>query len=250
MFDLHGKTALVTGSSRGIGRAILLALAERGATVVMHCRKACDAGEETRRLLEQMGARYHMVYADLAGPDGAGALYAQAEKLGLAVDIIFLNASVELRREWTQITDEEFDLQINTNLRSALKLLQLFVPGMRDRKWGRVITVGSVQQRKPHPEMLVYSASKAALRNVCLSLSNILAADGVTVNNLAPGAVRTDRNAEALSNPAYDEQVRGLIPMKYIGYPQDMAGIAVYLASEESKYMTGQDIYVDGGKGF
>lgn len=250
MFDLHGKTALVTGSSRGIGRAILIALAEQGATVILHCRRPCAAADEALELLRRMGARCYAVYADLSSLDGAGSLYTQAEQLGLHVDILFLNASVELRRIWTEITDEEFDLQINTNLRSSVKLLQLFIPGMRSRKWGRVITVGSVQQRKPHEEMLVYSASKAALCNVCLSLSNILAPDGVTVNNLAPGAIRTDRNAEALSDPAYDEHVRNLIPMRYIGFPQDIGGIAVYLASEESRYMTGQDIYVDGGKGF
>ena len=249
MFDLHGKTALVTGSSRGIGRAILLALAEHGAEVILHCRKSCAPAEETMAKLSQMGAKYHAVYADLSKLDGADDLHRQVEALGLQVDILFLNASVELRREWTEITDEEFDLQMNTNFRSAVKLLQRFVPGMQQRRWGRVITMGSVQQRKPHEAMLIYSASKMALCNAALSLAPQLAPDGVTINNLAPGAVRTDRNAEALSDPAYDEKVRNLIPMKYIGCPEDIAGIAVFMASEESKYMTGQDIYVDGGKG-
>lgn len=250
MFDLHGKTALVTGSSRGIGRAILLALAEQGADVIMHCRKPCAAAEETLTILKRMGARHYAVYADLSDQDGANGVYSQVQKLGLSAGILFLNASVELRRRWTDITDEEFDLQINTNFRSSVKLLQLFVPEMQARGWGRVITVGSVQQKKPHEEMLIYAASKMALYNVCLSLSNILAGDGVTVNNLAPGAIRTDRNSEALSDPAYDQRVRNLIPMKYIGQPCDLAGIAVYLASEESRYMTGQNIFVDGGKGF
>lgn len=249
MFDLHGKTALVTGSSRGIGKAILLALAQQGATVILHGRKPGGPAAGTLEELERMGAKYAAVYADLARRDGAKHLYDQVEQLGLQVDILFLNASVELRREWQDITDKEYDLQLDTNLRSPIKLLQLFVPGMQERKWGRVITVGSVQQRKPHPAMLVYSASKAALCNVCLSLAGQLAPDGVTINNLAPGAVRTDRNADALSDAEYEEHVRQLIPMKYIGCPGDIAGVAVYMASEESKYMTGQDIYVDGGKG-
>lgn len=249
MFDLHGKTALVTGSSRGIGRAILLALARQGAQVILHCRKPCAPAEETMEALNAMGAKYHVVYADLSRIDGADVLHAQVAEKGLQVDILFLNASVELRREWTEINDEEFDLQMNTNFRSSIKLLQHFVPAMQEKKWGRVITMGSVQQRKPHEAMLVYSATKMALCNTCISLAPQLAPDGVTINNLAPGAVRTDRNAEALSDPAYDEKVRNLIPMKYIGVPEDMAGIAVFLASEESKYMTGQDIYVDGGKG-
>lgn len=249
MFDLHGKTALVTGSSRGIGRAIVLALAQHGATVVLHCRKPCAAAEETMAQLQAMNAAYHIVYADLAQKDGANQIFDQTSVLGLNVDILFINASIELRRHWTDITDDEYDLQMNTNFRSSIKLLQLFVPGMQARKWGRVITVGSVQQRKPHEAMLVYSASKMALCNAVVSLAPQLAPDGVTINNLAPGAIRTDRNAEALSDPAYDEKVRNLIPMKYIGVPEDIAGIAVFMASEESKYMTGQDIYVDGGKG-
>lgn len=248
MFDLHEKTALVTGSSRGIGRAIALALAQHGATVIIHCRKDCEASRETVAELEKIGANYRIAYADLAKLDGAKTLYDQIQAWNLNVDILFLNASVELRREWLEITDEEFDLQMNTNYRSSVKLLQLFVPGMQQRKWGRVITVGSVQQRKPHEAMMIYSASKAALCNTVISLAPQLAPDGVTINNLAPGAIRTDRNAEALSDPAYDEKVRNLIPMKYIGYPEDIAGIAVFMASEESKYMTGQDIYVDGGK--
>ncbi len=249
MFDLRGKTALVTGSSRGIGRAILLALAQHGARVILHCRKPCAAAEETMAQLHRMGAQAVAVYADLSRLDGAQTLCNQVRSQGLEVDILFLNASVELRRTWLEINDEEYDLQMNTNFRSSIKLLQYFVPGMQARKWGRVITMGSVQQRKPHEAMLVYSASKMALCNTVISLAPQLAPDGVTINNLAPGAVRTDRNAEALSDPAYDEKVRNLIPMRYIGVPEDMAGIAVFLASEESKYMTGQDIYVDGGKG-
>ena len=248
MFDLHGKTALVTGSSRGIGRAILLALAEHGATVILHCSKPSTNADETLAMVTNMGAVCHIVYSDLSQKDGAQQIYDQVTAQGLNVDILFLNASIELRRHWTDINDDEYDLQMNTNFRSSLKLLQLFVPPMQQRKWGRVITVGSVQQRKPHEAMLVYSASKMALYNAAVSLAPQLAPDGVTINNLAPGAIRTDRNAEALSDPAYDEKVRNLIPMKYIGVPQDIAGIAVFMASEESKYMTAQDIYVDGGK--
>ena len=249
MFNLCGKTVLVTGSSRGIGRAILLSLAQHGAEVIMHCRKPCDAGNEVLEKLAAMGAKHHAVYADLSRLDGANALHTQIKALGLHVDILFLNASIELRREWLDICDEEFDLQMNTNFRSPVKLLQLFVPEMQKKKWGRIITIGSVQQRKPHEAMLIYSATKMALCNTVISLASQLAPDGITINNLAPGAIRTDRNADALSDPAYDEKVRNLIPMKYIGVPEDIAGLAVFMASEESKYMTGQDIYVDGGKG-
>ena len=248
MFDLHGKTALITGSSRGIGRAILLAMADNGAQVIMHCRRACAASEETIAELRRRGAKFSVFYADLGKRDGAGELYSQIQGAGLSVDILVLNASVELRREWTEITDEEFDLQMDTNFRSPVKLLQLIVPGMQKKGWGRVITMGSVQQKKPHEAMLIYSASKMALRNTALSLAIQLAPDGITVNNIAPGAIRTDRNAEALSHKDYEEHVRNLIPVRYIGCPDDISALAVYLASDESKYMTGQDLYIDGGK--
>lgn len=248
MFDLHGKTALVTGSNRGIGRAILLAYAEQGADVILHCRKPNEKADEVIEAARAFGVSCHAVYADMSELDGPKKLYDGVKALGLNVDILVLGASVELRREWTQITDDEFDLQINTNLRAPMHLMQLFVPEMQERHWGRVITMGSVQQVKPVESMLVYSAGKSALYNMVLSLAPHIAPDGVTINNLAPGAIRTDRNAEALSDPAYEEHVRSLIPVRYIGVPQDIAAIAVYLASEESKYMTGENIYVAGGK--
>ena len=248
MFDLHGKTALITGSNRGIGRAILLAYARQGADVILHCRKPNERADEVIKQAEGFGVKCYAVYADMSELEGPQKLYEGVKALGLNVDILVLGASIELRREWTEITDEEFDLQINTNLRAPMHLMQKFIPEMQERKWGRVITMGSVQQVKPHEAMLVYSAGKAALCNMMLSLAPHIAPDGVTINNLAPGAIRTDRNAEALSDPAYEEHVRSLIPVRYIGIPEDIAAIAVYLASEESKYMTGENIYVAGGK--
>ena len=128
-------------------------------------------------------------------------------------------------------------------------LLKRFVPDMKREHWGRIITVGSVQQVKPLEAMLVYAASKSALRNVALNMAVQLAPDGITVNNIAPGAIRTDRNKDALSDPAYEEHVRNLIPVRYIGQPKEIAALMVYLASDESKYMTGQDLMIDGGKG-
>ena len=247
MFDLRGKTALVTGSSRGIGRAILLAYAGQGADVILHCRKPDQRAEETLALARETGVKVYSVYGDLSQKEAAAGIYREIQEQGLQVDILVLNASVELRRHWTEISDEDYDLQLNTNLRSPMKLMQLFIPQMQQRRWGRVITMGSVQA-KPHPDMLVYAAGKAALCNMAQSLAAQVAGDGVTINNLSPGAIHTDRNDQALSDPAYREHVRSLIPVKYIGKPEDIAAMAVYLASEESKYMTGENIYVAGGK--
>lgn len=126
MFDLHGKTALITGSNRGIGRAVLLAYAEHGANLILHCRKPNPAADETIVAAEALGVKCRTVYADMSNISGAKELYDGVKALGLTVDILVLNASVELRRHWTEIIDEEFDLQINTNLRSPMKLMQLF----------------------------------------------------------------------------------------------------------------------------
>ncbi len=248
MFDLHGKTALITGSNRGIGRAILLALAESGADVILHCRKPNGRADAVIAEAEGFGVHCYSVYSDLSEKNGPDKLFQAVQQFDVPVDILVLNASVEIRNNWADIPDEEFYLQINTNLRAPMKLMQKFIPEMQARRWGRVITMGSVQQVKPIPPMLVYSATKAALANMVLSLAPQIAPDGVTINNIAPGAIRTDRNADALSDPAYEEHVRSLIPVRYIGKPEDISAIAVYLASEESKYMTGETIYVAGGK--
>jgi NAD(P)-dependent dehydrogenase (short-subunit alcohol dehydrogenase family) len=119
---------------------------------------------------------------------------------------------------------------------------------MKRSRWGRIITIGSVQEAKPHPDMLIYSASKAAQTNMMQSLSLQLARDGITVNNVAPGVIYTDRNVEALSNPEYAKKVTDSIPVGFYGEPQDCAGIVSLLCSDEGRYITGQSIYVDGGK--
>ena len=119
---------------------------------------------------------------------------------------------------------------------------------MQKEKWGRIITVGSVQEKKPHPDMLVYSASKAAQSNMVLSLALQLAPFGITVNNVAPGVIYTDRNIKALSDEAYAEQVKQSIPLGFYGQPEDISGIIELLASDGGRYITGQNIFVDGGK--
>jgi NAD(P)-dependent dehydrogenase (short-subunit alcohol dehydrogenase family) len=130
----------------------------------------------------------------------------------------------------------------------SLVLIQHTVPGMRKKKWGRIISIGSVQESKPHPDMLVYSASKAAQTMMIKSLALQLAADGITVNNIAPGIINTDRNTEALSDEAYAERVKSTIPLGYFGEKEDCAPIVRLLCTEEGRYITGQSIYVDGGK--
>ena len=155
---------------------------------------------------------------------------------------------MQYRNKWEQISQDECRDQLNLNFISSLLLVQGAVPHMRTAGWGRVVTIGSVQEAKPHPDMLVYSASKAAQTNLMRSLALQLAKDGITVNNVAPGVIYTDRNTKALADPAYAQQVMDSIPVGFYGKPEDCAGIVSLLCSEKGRYITGQSIFVDGGK--
>jgi NAD(P)-dependent dehydrogenase (short-subunit alcohol dehydrogenase family) len=120
---------------------------------------------------------------------------------------------------------------------------------MKNNSWGRIVTIGSVQEKKPHPDMLIYSSTKAALTLMAQSLALNFADSGVTVNSIAPGVIVTDRNADALANQEYAKQVKDKIPVGYFGDPESCAGIVSFLCSDKAHYITGQNIFVDGGMG-
>ncbi len=238
------KRALVTGSSRGIGRALALALAQDGYELLVHYAGNQAKAEEVVALIRAQGGVASAFGADLTDLDNTEQL---ARRL-TAVDVLILNASVQFRRSWQSITREEGEKQVNANFLSSLRLIQAVVPHMKAQGWGRIITIGSVQEAKPHPDMLVYAATKAAQTNMMQSLALQLAPYGITVNNVAPGVIYTDRNVEALSDPAYAKQVTATIPVGFYGKPEDCVGIVRLLCAEEGRYITGQSIYVDGGK--
>lgn len=247
--SIHGKRAVVTGSSQGIGRAIALGLAEFGADVMVHCASQAGKAEAVRLEIEQFGVRSGIVVADLAEAEAAAKIASAAEKAFGGVDILVLNASIQFRKPWNEIGMDDYRRQVDVNFGSCLWLLQTLLPPMGERGWGRVLTVGSVQQLRPHPEMLVYSATKAALSNMVRSLAPQWAGRGVTINNLAPGAIATARNIPALSDATYRQKVVSKIPAGFIGEPVDCAGMALLLCSDAGRYITGQDLFVDGGLG-
>ena len=238
------KTALVTGSSRGIGKAVALRLARDGVNVILHGAAASPALEETVREIASFGGACRVLTADLTDPDQAASLGKEAA----GADILVLNASLQIPRPWAEITPEEARLQMQCNFFSSLTLLQVLVPGMQERRWGRIVTIGSVQEAKPHPKMLVYSASKAAQSNMTRSLSLQLAPFGITVNNVAPGVILTDRNKKALADADYAREVLDSIPLERFGVPEDCAGVVAFLCGDGAAYITGQSLYVDGGK--
>lgn len=239
------KKALVTGSSRGIGRAIAVRMAKDGYFVYVHAAGNIEKARETAEIIAKNGGQAEVVTANLCDIEQTKAL---AEKM-MDLDVLILNASLQYRTPWNEITVEACYEQLNCNFVSSMLLIQSSVPNMKKNGWGRIVTIGSVQEAKPHPDMLVYSASKAAQTNMVHSLSLQLAPYGITVNNVAPGVIYTDRNVEALSDAEYAKKVTSSIPVGFYGQPEDCAGIVSLLCSDEGRYITGQSIFVDGGKG-
>ena len=246
-FNLHGKTALVTGASQGIGRSIALALAELGANVVVNYRSQDKLASEVKAGIEDLGAKCWLWKYDLACATLAHDFKQFLADHSLNIDILVLNASVQQRNSWEKVTQTEFDLQMHVNVWASLQLIQCCVPGMKVRHWGRIVTLGSVQQYRPSRQMTVYAASKAALRNIVNSLAVQLGGTGITVNNLAPGTIATVRNKEVLADADFRKKVEGNIPLGYIGHPDDLAAMAALLCSDAGAYITGDDILVDGG---
>lgn len=239
MFDLTGKKALVTGSTQGIGYAIASCLAEHGAEVFVHGSRSMEKCERAAAGIP--GSR--PVTADLSVEGICMELY---RKTG-DVDILVLNASVQFRKPWNQITAQEFGLQVQVNLLSSLELMQMYGDPMAMRGWGRIVAVGSVQQYKPHAEMGVYAATKDAQYNLVRNVAKQLAPYGVTVNNMSPGVIATPRNEAALADPDYSKKVIDGIPCGYAGKATDCSGGVLLLCSEEGRYITGTDLVIDGG---
>ena len=239
------KTAFVTGSSRGIGRAIAVRLAQDGYKVIVHGAGNISKANETKQIIEQNGGVAEVIISDLTDLSETKEL---CEKLK-ECDVLILNASLQYRTPWQEISVEACYEQLNCNFVSSMMLIQAVAENMKQKGWGRIITIGSVQEAKPHPDMLIYSASKAAQTNMVKSLALQLAKDGITVNNVAPGVIYTDRNVDALSDPEYAKKVTDSIPVGFYGEPEDCAGIVSLLCSDEGRYITGQNIFVDGGKG-
>jgi NAD(P)-dependent dehydrogenase (short-subunit alcohol dehydrogenase family) len=249
LFNLKGKTALVTGGSQGIGKAISLILAENGANVVIVYRSGTDLALQTSGEIQKLGVKCELYQCDLAEFSSAKSIANFLTKKNIEIDILVLNASVQVRKPWNEVTPDEYELQMNTNFRSSLFLIQELYPTMQQKKWGRIVTVGSVQQARPHQQMIVYAASKMAQVSMVKSLAPQFGTDGVTINNLAPGAIYTGRNEDVLKDEVYKKNVEAKIPLGFIGESYDCAATALLLCSDAGRYITGQDIFVDGGMG-
>lgn len=241
-----GRTALVTGAAAGIGMAIAEALAGGGARVVALDRDAAGIERCVARL-RALGADALPAVVDLADPGAIDAALQDITDAGTAIDMLVLCASVEIREPWQAVSDAAMNRQWAVNLSATVQLVRALVPGMRERGFGRVVAIGSVQESRPRDDCLVYAASKAAQTQMMLNWARHAAAPGVTFNVLRPGAIETERNRALLASPAYREAVVARVPLGRIGSPADCVGAALLLCSPAGSYLNGAVIDVDGG---
>ena len=245
--SLAGRTALVTGASRGIGRAIALALADAGAGVACAAR-AWDQIESTAATIEAAGGRARALELDVTSAEQVRASVEAAEVALGPIDILVNNAGVTLDKPTLDVSDDEWDRVLTTNLTSMFRCARAVAPGMIARGRGKIINLGSMYGVLGVPRYAAYCASKAAVGGLTRSLAAEWARHGIQVNCLAPGYVNTDIPRAAMADPKIRERFLGKIPARRIGEPEEVATLAVYLASAASDFMTGQTVYLDGGQ--
>jgi NAD(P)-dependent dehydrogenase (short-subunit alcohol dehydrogenase family) len=246
-FSLEGRCAFVTGASRGIGRSIALALGKAGAAVACAAR-ALDQVESAAAEIESAGGRARALRLDVT--QGAQVIEAvrEAESALGSIDILVNNAGITLEKKTVDVTDEDWDAVLATNLTAMFRCARAVAPGMIERGRGKVINVGSMYGRLGVPRYAAYCASKAAVDGLTRSLAAEWARHGIQVNCLAPGYMNTDIPRAAMADPETRERFLSKVPARRLGEPAEAATLVVYLASPASDFMTGQTVYLDGGR--
>ena len=245
---LAGKVAIVTGSGSGIGQAIAERLAQEGANLVVDYRVHVEQANETRAKIEAAGGKSILVEADVSKLSDCQNLVDQAwQQLG-SCDILVNNAGIEIRAPFLEVTEADYDSVLNVNLKGAFFLMQFFAKRLAAaKKPGTIINMSSVHEDMVFPNFSTYCASKGGMRMVMRDLAVELGPLCITVNNIAPGAVDTPINAHLMADKSMLDALLRNIPLGRVAKPQEIAGVAAFLASADGAYVTGSTYFIDGG---
>lgn len=245
---LKEKVALITGSGQGIGRGIAERFAAEGADIVINYSGNAVRAQETLRAVEAAGRRGLVVQADVSQTADLKKLFATALEHFGRLDILVNNAGVETHAPFWEVTEADYDKVLNVNLKGVFFATQEFVRHLRQNtRRGKVINVSSVHEELPFPNFTAYCASKGGVKMLTRNLSVELGPLGITINNIAPGAIETPINTKLLNDQTKLNALLGQIPLGRLGQPGDVSGLAVFLASDDANYVTGATYYVDGG---
>ena len=245
---LEGKTALVTGSDQGIGKAIAIRFAQEGADVVINYNKNADHAQETLAEVEATGRKGFVVQANLSQIADTRRLVDEGLAHFGKLDILVNNAGVEKRADFWDVTEDDYNFVVGVNQTGVFFTTQRFVQHLRDAKQtGKIVNISSVHEELPFPHFTAYCMSKGALKMMTRNLAVELGPLGININNIAPGAIETPINTKLMSDPQLLASLTQQIPLGRLGKPEDVASLAVFLASSESDYVTASTFFVDGG---